>query len=559
MDLNVRIAGEAGQGVVTVGQVLLGSLARMGFYVMSTQSYMSRIRGGLNWFDIRFGDGELFSRKEQADVLVALTEEAQQALAGGVAQDGLVLLDAEERPGAASIRFGEVAKELTGSAIMGNSVAAGAVFGALGYGVDALCDHVREVFKKDGAEVVEQNVACVRRGAELAAPLAGRIKAPSPAGAPASLCSGAQAIGLAAATAGVKFAAGYPMTPGTAVLTYLAQAAEKYGIVVEQAEDEIAAINMVCGATYAGVPALTATSGGGFALMVEGISLAAMLELPVVVVLAQRPGPATGMPTRTAQEDLKFVLSAGHGEFPRAVFAPGTQVQAYELTRRALEVAHKYQSPVILLVDQFLIDCVRNSPELDASPRPIDRHILEDPPEGYVRYALSPDGVSPRALPGGAAYVICDSDEHGEDGHLTEDFAARLRLQDKRMAKEAGLLRESLAPERYGPAQADRVLLAWGSTYLPCREAVDILNEDGARVAMVHFAQLWPIDPVRACAALGSGSSGEGPRVTSVEGNATGQLASLLREAGVLSDCDLMLRYDGLPFSAEEIVERFKQ
>ena len=552
MDVNVRVAGEAGQGVQTTGNLLVGAFARAGLHVFATQSYMSRIRGGLNWYDVRIGEVELFSGRREADVLVALTPTARETLRDEVADGGVTLFDGEMVEGALALPFAKVAKELAGQALMANTVAAGAVFAVLGYDLEQLCSHLRSEFEKKGRQVVEKNLACARSGAELAAELGGEIPSPSPGAAPATVCSGGQAVGLAAAVAGVKFVAAYPMTPATAVFTYLAGVADEYGIVVEQAEDEIAAVNMVCGAAYAGVPAMTTTSGGGFALMTEGVSLAGMLEVPIFVVVSQRPGPATGLPTRTAQQDLRLVLNAGHGEFPRAIYAPGTAAQAYKLTRRGLETAHKFQVPAFLLTDQFLIDCQKNIAPLESALRPIDRHVIAGAPADYVRYAVTPDGVSPRAIPGGEALVILDSDEHAEDGHITEDLTARVRLQDKRMAKAKGLLDDALAPELYGPAGAEHLLVCWGSTYGPCREAVDVLNDDGASVAMLHFSQVFPVSVEQIQPVLA------GRKITFVEGNATGQLASVLREQGLQLDCELLLKYDGMPFTGEEIAARIR-
>ena len=552
MDLTVRIAGEAGQGVQTTGNLLVEAFAAIGFHVFATQSYMSRIRGGVNWFDVRIGDAPLYSGTEGADVLVALHGDALETLRGEVTEGAVVLFDGDGGPGVASVPLTATAKELSGSAQMANTVAAGAVFALLGCDVDELCDHLGERFARKGEEVVAHNVACARRGAELAGSVSATLAAPRAAGGPRSIYSGTEAVGLAAAVAGVKLVTSYPMTPSTGVFTFLAGVADDYGIVVEQAEDELAAINMVCGATYGGVPAMTTTSGGGFALMCEGLSLAGMMELPAVVLLSQRPGPATGLPTRTGQEDLGFALHAGHGEFPRALFAPGTPEQAYALTRRAFETAHRFQTPAIVLIDQFLADLQQTGPALDAAARPIDRHVVTEPAADYARYALSPDGVSPRALPGSQAFVVCDSDEHTEDGHITEDLGARLRLQDKRLAKARAMAAEALPPERYGPDDAETLLVAWGSTYGPCREAIDQLAADGRSVAMAHFAQVWPLDAEALRPLLADG----GRRVVSVEGNATGQLAAALREAGALRDCELMLRYDGMPFTGEEIARR---
>jgi 2-oxoglutarate ferredoxin oxidoreductase subunit alpha len=551
MDLNIRIAGAAGQGVETTGGLLVDALVQSGLHVFSAQSYMSRVRGGLNWYDIRISDRALFSGAQNADLLVAFTPEALDRLRKHVADGGLILFNGAEQQGAVAIDLENTAKAVGGSAIMANAVAAGAVFAMLGYDLANLEQQFRDRFAKKGDEVVSGNIACARKGAELAAEHRGKLRAPSGAGAPRAVCSGNEAVGLAAAAAGVKFATAYPMTPSTGVFTFLASVADKYGIVVEQAEDEIAAINMVCGAAYAGVPAMTTTSGGGFALMVEGLALAGMLELPVFIFLGQRPGPATGLPTRTGQQDLKFAVSAGHGEFPRAIFTPGTPQQAYDLTRRGLEIAHKYQSPVILMSDQFLADMRMNCTGLDDTYRPIDRHLLDDPSEDYLRYAVTDDGVSPRALPGSKAFVVLDSDEHQEDGHITEDLDARVRLQDKRMRKLQGMAANALPPERYGPDDADHVLLAWGSTYGPAREAVDLLSQNNGGPALLHFPQVWPLDEEAVRAAL------EGKRkITSIEGNAGGQLASLLRERGILGDCDLLLRYDGMPFTGQEIARR---
>jgi len=566
MDLLIRVAGEAGQGVQTTGNLLIAAMAEMGLHVFAIQSYMSRIRGGLNWFDVRIGDAPLYAGCEEADVLVALTDEARQTLQPYVTDGGATLFDADPDAddtgapeGCLCIPLTGIAKETGGSAVMANAVAAGAVFALLGYDLSSLTAYFATAFEKKGEETIEANTKCAEAGAErIGEAAAGSIDAPEPTGEAVSVAGGTEAVGLAAATAGVKFATAYPMTPATGVLTYLAGVDERYGIVVEQAEDEIAAVNMVCGATYAGVPAMTMTSGGGFALMAEGLSLAGIHELPLVIILAQRPGPATGLPTRTAQQDLLFALHAGHGEFPRAVFAPGTPEQAYHLTRRALKIAHRYQTPVILMTDQYLADLVMDTPPLDDRLRPIDRYVTTDAGEEYVRYAVTDDGVSPRALPGGEAMVVLDSDAHTEDGHITEDLEAHLRLQDKRMRKLDGLTEHALAPDRYGPPDADLLLVCWGSTYGPCREAVDRLRSAGRRSAMLHFGQVWPLKTrlVRRAVGLEGNDARPPDRIVCVEGNQTGQFRTVLREAGVGVEAEPLVRYDGLPFTGKDIAER---
>ncbi len=549
MDLNIRIAGQAGQGVQSAGQLLAGVLGSLGLHVLSTKSYMSRIRGGLNWFDIRIGDRELFAGKDKANLLVALSRSALEILAQEVEEGGVILFDGQNAEGAIAINFTKAATQAAGAKIMANTVAAGSVFGVLGYDVERLCDYLKAQFSNKGEEVIQKNLACARRGAELATERGVKLTSPPPSEAARNLLSGAEAIGLSACQAGVKFATAYPMTPATATFNYFAANADAYGVVVEQAEDELAAVNMVCGATYAGAIAMTMTSGGGFALMTEGLSLAGMMELPVVVLLGQRPGPATGLPTRTAQQDLKFVLCAGHGEFPRAIYAPGTVEQCYRLTRKALQTAHKYQTPVIILTDQFLQDMETNIDLPGDGLDPICRSVLDDAAADYQRYEVTESGVSPRAVPGGEAFVVCDSDEHKADGHITEDLDAHLAQQRKRMRKLQPMAAEALEPELYGPQGAKTLLIGWGSTYGPCREAVDALNANGGSAAMLHFGQVWPLNVAAAGKAVAKRK-----RLVCVEGNQTGQFASMLREAGLIGKIELLSRYDGLPFTAEYIV-----
>ncbi len=552
MNINLRIAGEAGQGVVSLGEILSGALAAAGLHVFTGKSYMSRIRGGLNWTDIRIGSSELFGLRIRTDLLVALTQEALDLLRDDLNSDGIALLDGDTpaENGLLALNFSGISKDICGSDLMANTAAAGAVFALLGYNPDLLKNYLNKIFAKKGEDIIAKNCQAALAGYNAAAEKNLKLSAPA-----AGVCqyeqliSGADAAGLGAATAGVKFATAYPMSPSTATFNCLAAVSDKYGIVVEQAEDEIAAVNMVCGAVYAGIPAMTTTSGGGFALMCEGLSPAGMLELPLFILLAQRPAPATGMPTRTAQEDLKFAINAGHGEFPRAIYAPGTQQQSYDLARLAIETAHHYQTPVIMLSDQFLQDAEKNIAPLSEDYNPVDRHLCDNSNPGYKRYELTANGVSPRAVPGGEAMVVCDSDEHTEEGHLSEDFSVRIAMQKKRMTKADGLLAEFVHPEFFGAVDAKTILICWGSTYGPCREAVEQLNLEGHAAAMLHFSQVWPLDP-KICKEFLENSR----RAIVIEGNYTGQFASILREQQIIGDHELITRYDGLPFTAEYIV-----
>lgn len=558
MDLNIRIAGEAGQGLVSLGDILTGAFSSAGLHIFTSKSYMSRVRGGLNWYDVRIADSELFALKQQADLIIALSPEAKEILEETLSPKGIMLYSGDSDDAnkqTINLDFVKIAQEVAGSKVMANAVAAGAIFAILGYETDTLFSYLKKEFQSKGEEIVKKNLQCVKKGYEKTKAKALKLKAPTGTNGPAEYMSGAAAMSLSAAVSGVKLVSAYPMTPGTATFTGLANLADKYGIIIEQAEDEISAINMICGAVYAGVPALTTTSGGGFALMCEGVSLAGMMELPIVIVIAQRPGPATGLPTRTAQEDLKFAINAGHGEFPRAIYAPGTIQQCYDLTRKALETAHKYQSPVIILTDQYLQDIQKNIGKLSDEYNPIDRHIVKNVGIDYKRYALDSEnnGISPRALPGGKGLVICDSDEHDEEGHLTEDFEIRIAMHEKRMAKIDLLKNDLVCPDFHGSEDAELILVCWGSTFGACQEAAYQLNTKGRKTALLHYSQVWPLDASAVNKLLEKNK-----RIVVVEGNYTGQFLSLLKEQGLNGRCELMNRYDGLPFTAEFIMEELQ-
>lgn len=553
MNLNIRIGGEAGQGIVSLGEALLGAFSNIGLHVFTGKSYMSRIRGGLNWYDVRIAETELFALKKQADLIIAFSEDAREILEDDLSPEGILLYngDGKDENRTVYLNFIELAKEVADSKLMANSVAAGAIFALLGYESDVLFVFLKKAFHEKGEEIVEKNLKCASKGYEEALKKSLKLTPPDKADAPREYTSGASATALSAAVSGVKLVSAYPMSPGTATFAELATLSDKYGIVVEQAEDEIAAVNMICGAVYAGVPAMTATSGGGFSLMCEGVSLAGMMELPIVIVIAQRPGPATGLPTRTGQEDLKFSINAGHGEFPRAVFAPGTIQQCYELTRKALEIAHEFQSPVIILTDQYLQDIKKNIGSLNDEYRPINRNILKDADKDYKRYILNSENISPRAVPGGKALVMCDSDEHDEKGHLTEDLEVRMAMQRKRMSKMKLLKSRVIQPEFYGSEDAELVLVCWGSSYGSCRETVDQFNSQEKRTALLHYSQVWPIDTAPVSKLLEKKT-----RVVVVEGNYSGQFLSLLKEQhGGFDNCERLNRFDGLPFTTEFIIK----
>jgi len=364
------------------------------------------------------------------------------------------------------------------------------------------------------------------------------------------LMNGIDAVGLGGLAGGCNFVSSYPMSPSTAVLGFFANKAQEFGVVVEQAEDEISAVNMTIGAWYAGGRGMVTTSGGGFALMVEAVSLAGCIESPLVVHLGQRPGPATGLPTRTEQADMELVLYAGHGEFPRVILAPGTLEQGFFLTRQAFYLADKYQVPVFILTDQHFLESRYNVVDLDVSIV-LDQHYIVQTDKDYKRYAVTESGVSPRGIPGfGSGRVRADSDEHDEDGFITEDAAVRIAMVEKRLRKLDALKKEILSPTLVGPEDYTYLVVGWGSTYHAVTEALDMLGRND--VAFLHFPQVYPL-PADTARYLGRARK----RIV-VEGNATGQFGRLIQLLTGLGFDEKILKYDGMPFMPEEVLDALK-
>ena len=372
------------------------------------------------------------------------------------------------------------------------------------------------------------------------------------------LLNGNEAIALGTIAAGCKFMAAYPMTPSTSIMEYVAAKAKDLDLVMVPPEDEISAINMAIGAGYAGVRAMTATSGSGFCLMVEGLGLAGMTETPIVVVNGQRPGPAIGLPTRTEQGDLEFVLHAHHGEFPRAVLAPATVEDAFWLTIKAFNLAEKYQLPVILLTDHHLATSYATVDGFDLSKVTIDRGLLFTPAEAgekYKRHRLTKSGISPRAFPGQeGTLVVTDADEHNEEGHLIEDAGTRTQMVQKRMRKLFGLKREITPPQLYGPKKTETMLVGWGSTYSALREAVDTLRKEGASINLLHLSELWPFPSEAVADALDNAHNSY-----VIENNATGQLSHLIRAETGRKVSGKVLKYDGRPFTPAYIAQAVRE
>lgn len=550
------IGGEAGQGIQTVGDLLATVCWKMGLYITVVNDFESRIRGGHSFVQLRISEHPNAAPSHKVHILAALNPKTVELHRGDLSEGGLVLLDGEESAdtGVMAIPFSKIAGEVGGK-IMTNTVVAGAILGILGTPFNLFEELLIKKFGKKSQEVLDNNIAAARRGFDSIGDFSFKNELTwekkNPVG---LLMTGNKAVALGAVAGDCRFSAFYPMSPGTGIMNELVALTDDFPLVVEQVEDELAAVNMILGASYSGIRSMTATSGGGFSLMVEGLGLAGITETPILIVNAQRPGPATGLPTRTGQPDLQFTIHASQDEFPRFVFAPGSPAEAFDLVVKSLHLADKYQVPVVLLTDQYLTDSLFTLDRPLKTPAAIDRFITTDEdldnPESYERYAFTESGVSPRVLPSqGKALCVASGNEHTPDGHLNEDADNRKRMMDKRNAKLPAMQEEMSAPSGYFE-DSDVLLVGWGSTKGAMREAVDLLREQGQMVGCLNFTDMWPF-PVAHCQRLLSGAK----RFIMVEQNSSSQLGLLIREqTGRLFD-GKVLKYDGRPFFPIEIVE----
>lgn len=558
-DISFVICGEAGQGIKTVEEILVKVVKRSGYNVFSIKEYMSRIRGGSNSTSIRIGPERIRAPVKRMDIFFPMSSDAIEHLRWRMDEGTSIIFDpgllgSGEEPKDANIVKTDIKKRSSdlGGKIYINIIIAGLVSGLVGVERSEFEKILLEKFSKKGMEAVEKNRLAMEAGYDLADEMMGdgslNVDLESdPGTADEMVLKGVNSISLGAIAGGVDLISSYPMSPSTGVLVDLASRQERYDIIAEQAEDEIAAINMALGGWYAGGRAMVTTSGGGFALMTEGMSLAGMMELPLVVHIAQRPGPATGLPTRTEQGDLNIAVFAGHGDFPRVVYAPADIEQGFDVTRTAFEVADRFQVPAVILTDQYLVDSNYNVKDLAIPDEAPDRHITKTSRD-YRRYVITEDGISPRGIPGhGKGIVKMDSDEHDEEGHITESMEIRNRMVHKRMRKLENLKEELIEPTVLGDGKGT-ILLCWGSTFHAVKEAARELEIDD--ITVVHLEQVYP---------LGSDLKellSRAKDIISIENNVTGQLASLIAmELGIVIP-KRILKYDGQPFFVEELVER---
>lgn len=556
MDITITVSGEAGQGVKTLGRLLARSLFVHGYYVVMDESYHSRIRGGFNAATIRVSDVPRHAVGMPVDLFIPLSGSVVPYHAAGNGHESEIgshthtLCNATtsiDCAGATKVPAVERSVALTGDARAANVFLFGAACRMLGVPQGAAEAAVRRELPE---RLLAGNLPVLAEG--CGQPITPVWSLPARTLEHQLLATGSQAIGAAAIAAGVKFYSGYPMTPGSGIMNYLAAHAAAYDIVVEQAEDEIAAANMAIGASYAGVRQMVSTSGGGFTLMAEALSLAGMTETPIVIVDAQRPAPATGLPTRTEQADLWLTLQAGHGEFVRYVAAPRTAEDAFSLTLKAYELSATYQIPAVILSDQQLADSVVTIPRWDLATVHGNRRLAEPGSyqEPYRRYALTPSGVSPRLVPLQSDWpVVIDSDEHDESGHITEDLDVRERMVQKRLRRHADVLRDIDEPLVSG--RGDVLLIGWGSSFGALDELVE---RHPSNLRLIHYSEVWPLRTERLLAEL----EHAGTSVV-VEGNATGQFARLIAQETGKRVSHRVARYDGRPLTFAYVEARLRE
>jgi 2-oxoglutarate/2-oxoacid ferredoxin oxidoreductase subunit alpha len=574
----IGIGGAAGQGVATPGDIFAKIFSRRGLHLNAYNAYQSIIRGGHTFLTIRTAPEEVTNMGDRIDLLIPLNQDSMnrhlRLLTGGAA----CIYNADTiKPGAAEngvqlcpLPVSKLA-DIARNKVAQNTLAIGAGLNMMGISFQALESVLTEQFRKKGETVVTENVGIARAGYDYAASQFKPFAWPLPMTEKRyAVLSGNIAMAMGGAAAGVKFYCAYPMSPSTGVLHWMAAHARKAGIMVRQVEDEIGVVNMAIGAAHAGVRAMCATSGGGFALMSEGLGMSAMMETPVVVIDCQRAGPSTGVPTKTEQGDLWQMLGAAFGDYPRVIAAPLDITDCFKLIPEIFNIVERFQCPGIVLCDLLLSEgrLSVDPKELDFNPV-IDRGELITSANGtssgpgtngaYKRYKITESGISPRAIPGVPGYVhTASTDEHDEDGVLISDeftnTVKRRAMMEKRMRKSIGIETAIPLPTLRGPRKADVTLIGWGSTKGVIEEACEILSEQGISANQLQIRWLVPLHGDAILDTL------KGARHTIiVENNYSGQFARYLRSETSYVPNGYIRKYDGEPFMPHHIVEAVKE
>jgi 2-oxoglutarate/2-oxoacid ferredoxin oxidoreductase subunit alpha len=572
-----KIGGEAGFGIMTTGLMFSKIAVRHGYNIFDYVEYPSLIRGGHNVYEVRVSDKKVYSQEKGVDFLFALHRQAIDLHKNELKDGAIVVYDKDlfnVDPGEFSAKNVicyplPLKKLITDSGlnkVMENNIALGATMAIFSMDINVLYGIIEGIFKKKGPEIIDKNKIAANTGFDY-------VKKNPPIGftrklplieqkMPQMIIAGNDAIGMGAIAGGCNFFVAYPMTPASSLFHFMASHAAKCGMIVKHAEDEISVINMAVGAGYAGARVMTGTAGGGYALMVEGTGLAAITETPIVIIVAQRPGPATGMPTWTGQGDLQFIIHAAQDEFPRIVLTPGDMDELFYLTAQSFNLAQVYQIPVFIMTDKYLAESHSSINVYDISKMELDYGKLlsweeGDTIENYLRYEVTEDGIPKRALPGMKnATFVANSYEHDEYGWSSEDKNNRILQMDRRQKKMEKYIKSIPRQNVYGESDADLTIVAWGSTKGPVLSALDELKsgDSNLKVNFLHITHAWPFPKENVENVLSKSK-----KILLIEGNSYSQMGALIREQTGIYIKDRYLKYDGRPFYPEDIIAKIKE
>ena len=556
----IKLGGESGQGINTLGILLSKAIKSIGYKIFSYREYPSLIKGGVASYQIDFTNKYIASSSKTCNILLILDPEAVHEYFPSLNTNGILLYDdaqvtftpeeqawiSQNQIHVVFLDSSKIATESGGSPIMANIVMTSFLWRILGFNSEELVEIVKETFASKGEEIINKNILCLNAGynaVEYKEEFTQKTYIPElpTEKKDSKILTGNDAIALGAISAGVRAYYGYPMTPATSIFKYLGNTYKETGILIKQAESEITAVQMALGSMAMGTRALTATSGGGFDLMQETISCAGITETPLVIVLAQRIGAGTGVPTWTGSSDIHTAVKSGHGEFPKAVLCVSDVQSGYVLIQQAFNIAEIYQIPVIVLTEKQIAESIFT---VDTLPLPLQ--IQRGTYEGENRYTITNTGISPRWIPSfDKKPYLNTSDEHNQSSQSTENMEEIKAMSDKRMQKHVTLLNNLPEPTLYGDPNASTVLVGCGSTKNP---VIDAINE-GMNIAYLHYEYLYPTKTQTLMNLVSSDK-----RIILVENNQTGELGKILTEASGYQFKEKVLKYDGRPFFLEDIL-----
>jgi 2-oxoglutarate ferredoxin oxidoreductase subunit alpha len=569
----IKFGGESGQGINSLGEILAKALKNSGYKIFGYREYPSLIRGGYASYQIDIGNTTLYSSSQFCDILVCSSRRSIYQYLKDIRKNGILIhtltavtFKIEEQDFIKSnniqVKYVDaltLAKQQGGNALMSNMILLGALADIIGLDLSSVEHIVNEQFA-DKPKLLEIDLKCLKVGHELnIADLPINLERHE-GWEDSKIITGNHAIALGAISAGARAYYSYPMTPASSILTYLAETSHESGMLVKQAEDEITAVQMALGSLHMGTRALTGTSGGGFDLMTETISLAGIIETPLVLVLAQRPGPATGLPTWTSAGDLNLAIHSGHGEYPRIVLSASDFESAYLLIQNAFDLAEKFQTPVIIMTEKQIAEGLYNIKELPQDIE-IKRYLIAEEEQSdknkLKRYQFTENGISPRWLPGSdLPQYNANGDEHDEIGDVNEESQNAKLIYEKRM-KKLDLIMSSLPdPTLFGENDADITFIGWGSVKPVINDVRNILEQNGSslKISYLHFDYLFPLKTELLMNVLKIVK-----RPVLVENNYLGQLGKLISSETGFKFKEKLLKYDGRPFFIEDILNFINQ